>query len=907
MSDTEHLEDSTKQAMDSRYSPKEIEEKWYSTWEDSGTFKPQGDGEPFSIVIPPPNVTGALHMGHALNNTLQDVLIRWKRLQGYKTLWQPGTDHAGIATQSVVERQLAKEGLSSRKLGREAFIEKVWEWKEEYGDRIVNQLRKLGCSCDWSRQRFTMDEGLSNAVRKVFVDYYKKDLIYKGTRLINWSPALQTALADEEVETKDTPGHFWSLRYPLEKDSSKHIVVSTTRPETMFGDTAVAVHPSDERYKDLIGSYVILPITGRKVPIIADEHADPEKGSGAVKITPAHDFNDYEVGQRNGLEQIVVMNPDATMNGEAGPYAGLNRFECRKKLIADLEEQGLIESIEDRVTPMPYCYRSGDVVEPRLMSQWFVKMEPLAKPAVNSVKEGRTQFVPSRYSKTYFDWLEQYRDWCISRQIWWGHRIPVWYAVSETNGKRTEQTPYFVCTTEEEAYSEAKAQFGDNVQLEQEDDVLDTWFSSGLWPFSTLGWPENTEDLNTFYPTDVLITGRDIIYFWVARMMFSGLTFLEKEPFHTVYIHGTILDEKGQRMSKSKGNGIDPLDMIDQYGTDAVRFSLLTLTSEGQDIKLSPTKFETGRNFANKLWNAVRFVLPHLAYSKPLEDISRDNLDEADKWILARLQTTIQTVQSTLEKYRFSDACQALYQFTWNDVCSSYLEIKKAAITSVATDSNKSNVAAVSTLRFVLRELVALLHPFMPFITEEIRSHLEGNSKELLITSSWPVVQKEFVDEKRVQNFEKALAMVEAVRSIRGAYSIPPAKELDIVVHLDTGESVSSVQENLLQNLEKIQSLKSQSKPGTPPFSASAIFPGGTAYVLLEGILDKEAEKEKLTKELEKARGFIVGIEKKLANKGFTDRAPEAVIQKEHDKLKTQTEKVAKLEANIASMEAMES
>ncbi|MFC1585789.1 valine--tRNA ligase, partial [Fibrobacterota bacterium] len=741
--------------MESKYSPAEIEDRWYREWESSGSFKPRGNGKPYCVVIPPPNVTGSLHMGHALNNTLQDVLIRWKRMQGFRVLWQPGTDHAGIATQSVVEKEIAKDQMTRHELGREKFIEKVWAWKKEYGDRIINQLKKLGCSCDWSRARFTMDEGLSRAVRHVFVKLYNEGLIYQGTRLINWCPKLQTALADEEVDTRDTPGFFWNLRYPLAHDKDKYIVVSTTRPETMLGDTAVAVHPDDSRYSHLVGQQVILPLLNRKIPVIADEHADPEKGSGAVKITPAHDPHDFEVGLRHELEQITVMNADAVMNEHAGPYQGLDRFACREKVVEDLKKQGLLDSIEEHETPIPHCYRTGDVIEPRLMRQWFVKMKPLAEPAISSVKERRTRFVPERYAKTYFDWLEQFRDWCISRQIWWGHQIPVWYAVSETDGALTEDTPVFVAMSEEEALQQARDKLGSEVKLQQDEDVLDTWFSSALWPFSTLGWPEDTEDLNTFYPTDVLITARDIIYFWVARMMFSGLKYMGKEPFHTVYIHGTILDEKGQRMSKSKGNGIDPLDMIDQYGTDAVRFSLLTLTSEGQDIKLAPTKFEMGRNFANKIWNAVRFVLPH---TEGVEiSLNHESLQLPDRWILSRLNTLIGDVERALENYRFADACQALYHFTWDEFCSRYLEIRKKVITAPSGGPEKAN--AVSVFISVLKNLIKLLQPFMPYISEEIRYHL--GIKDLLITSAWPEIDKNQINPDIEADFSRGFSVVD--------------------------------------------------------------------------------------------------------------------------------------------------
>ncbi len=780
--------------MESRYSPQDIEEKWYRAWSDAGAFQPRGEGKPFTIVIPPPNVTGALHMGHALNNTLQDVLIRFKRLQGYRTLWQPGTDHAGIATQSVVEKQLAKQGVNRHQLGREAFVAKVWEWKNEYGDRIVNQLKSMGCSCDWTRLRFTMDEGLSKAVREVFVRLYEDGLIYRGTRLINWCPALQTALADEEVENKETAGHFWSIRYPLADDPSQSITVSTTRPETMFGDVAVAVNSEDERYKHLIGKRVKLPGTDRTIPIIADEHADPTKGTGAVKITPAHDFNDYEVGKRHNLTPIIAMNLDATLNHQAGKYQGMKRFDARKAIVADLEAAGLLAAVEDRVIQLPRCYRSDDVVEPYLLDQWFVNMKPLAEPALDTVAKGDTRFVPARYTKTYRDWLEPFKDWCISRQLWWGHQIPAWYVVSETGGQKRQDTPFVVARDAAGAQAQAEAKFGKGAKLVQEEDVLDTWFSSALWPFSTLGWPDKTPELATHYPNDVLVTGRDIIYFWVARMIFSGLKFAGGTPFHTVYIHGTILDEKGQRMSKSKGNGIDPIEMIGKYGADAVRFALMTLTTEGQDIKLSPVKFEGGRNFANKLWNAVRFVHPHLSAAQdgsgsPIA-YATSELHLADRWILARLDETIRTVTECLEPRgadgspgcRFSEAANALYRFTWDDFCSNYLEIRKKTIT--AAEASREKQVAVAVFAAVLGKLITLLHPFMPFLTEEIRHAIGG--KDLLITSRWPSPGTPGAGSAEdLKAMETLLRITETVRSIRGEYTIPPSQATDLIFSCD--------------------------------------------------------------------------------------------------------------------------
>ncbi len=877
--------------MESQYTPQNIEKKWYRHWEESGVFKPKGNGKSFTIVIPPPNVTGVLHMGHALNNTIQDVLVRYKKMQGLKVLWQPGTDHAGIATQSVVEHKLLAEGINPKKMSRTDFIDQVWKWKEEYGHKIVDQLKKMGCSCDWSKLRFTMDEGLNLSVRNVFVEYFKKGLIYPGKKLINWCPQLMTALADEEVEVKETKGYFWSIRYPLvdaHYNNQDYLVVSTTRPETLFGDMALAVNPNDERYKQLIGKKIRIPLTERIIPILADEHANPKKGSGVVKITPAHDFNDYEVGLKYNLELLTVMNPNATMNHHAGEYQGLDRFVCRKKVIEDLKSQGLLHGIEDKEISMPHCYRSGDIIEPRLMRQWFVKMEPIAKPAVESVKEGKTKFIPARYSKTYFDWLEQYRDWCISRQIWWGHQIPVWYVVSETGVQLTDETPFVVALDEEQAQKEAQQKFGSQVVLKQDEDVLDTWFSSALWSFSALGWPEKTEELKEFYPTSVLVTARDIIYFWVARMMFSGLYFLDKEPFHTVYVHGTVLDEKGQRMSKSKGNGINPLDMIDQYGTDAVRFSLLILTSEGQDIKLSPSKFEMGRHFANKLWNSARFLLPHLQNISE-ESINYEKLDDANRWILASLQDIIDKITESLENYRFSEVCQVLYHFVWDDFCSQYLEIKKRIVLSEKQSEDKQQTLLTfqETFRCVLR----LLHPFMPFITAEIYNFFFPNQE--LAFEPWPVSNKQYQNQEILVSFSQVLELVKVVRSIRGRYKVPLSQNLNLSIYLEKG-GWESTQEFVLRQLEKIDSLQIQTTIQTPPFAASKVFLGGIVFVLLEGIVDQNSEINKVKEELQKIKTFVMGIEKKL-NSGFTQKAPAEVVEKEKQKLEDQKEKQEKL------------
>jgi len=898
--------------MEKTFSPQEAQERWYQTWLQNDTFAPQGQGEPYTIVIPPPNVTGALHMGHALNNTIQDVLIRYKRKKGYRALWIPGTDHAGIATQSVVEKQLAKENLTRQMLGREKFVERVWAWKEEYGNRILEQLRQLGSSCDWNRTRFTLDPGLSQAVREVFIRLYNDGLIYHGVRLINWCPQLQTALADEEVETRDTPGKFYHLRYYLEDQPDQYIVVSTTRPETLFGDTAVAVNPEDTRYQHLIGKKVKLPFINRSIPIIADEHANPEKGSGAVKITPAHDANDFAVAQRHQLPLINVMNADATLNHLAGPFAGLKRFECRDKLIAELKELGQLEGEEDRITPIPYCYRTGDVIEPRLMGQWFVKMKPLAEPALASVREGRTRFVPERYAKTYFEWLEGFRDWCISRQIWWGHRIPAWWVVSQTGGQRTSETPVVVARTEEEAQIQAQQKYGPSCVLCQEEDVLDTWFSSALWPFSTLGWPNNTDDLKTYYPTSVLVTARDIIYFWVARMMFSGLKYMGQEPFHTVYINGTVLDARGQRMSKSKGNGIDPLEMIAQYGADAVRFSLLTLTTEGQDIKLAPTKFEMGRNFANKIWNAVRFVKPHLEELRNQAPARWDAFvnthsldftptDPALCWILSELEATRNTVEKSLDEYRFAEACLSLYHFLWDDFCSRFLEVQKSALTASTFTSARENSLLV--FAYVLRRSMNLLHPFMPFLTEEINVHL--GFTDLLITSSWPTADTSAQFSVERNEFNQAFSIVEALRTLRGAYNLPPAREMTAVYISDSKKELSPAQVKVVCGLEKLSSLTHGPQASKPAWSAGELAQGGQVYVELTGLLDPVAEKTRLSKELEKTKSFVSSLERKLQNEQFVSNAPAEVIAYEREKLQNQQDRLQKLSLSILELEKL--
>jgi valyl-tRNA synthetase len=898
--------------MEKQYTPAAVESKWYDVWLAKNVFRAEAKSskKSYSIVIPPPNVTGALHMGHALNNTLQDILARYKRMDGFNVLWQPGTDHAGIATQSVVERKLAEQGMSRQQLGREKFVEKVWEWKQEYGDRIIMQLQRLGCSCDWSRTRFTMDEGLSRAVREVFVRLYKEGLIYQGTRLINWCPKLQTALADEEVENKEVAGHFWSIRYPLVDNPQRWIVVSTTRPETMFGDAAVAVHPDDARYKELIGKFVKIPMTDRIIPIIADEYADPQKGTGAVKITPAHDFNDYEVGLRHDLPKLCVMNPDATMNENAYAYAGLERFACRKKLVADLQAAGLIDAIEDRVVPVPLCYRTGDVIEPYLMNQWFVKMRPLAEPALDSVASGRTSFVPERYAKTYNAWLEPFKDWCISRQLWWGHRIPAWYAVSETGCVITAETPVFVDYDEQGAAAQAHQKLGREVVLQQEDDVLDTWFSSALWPFSTLGWPDATPELDTFYPTDVLVTARDIIYFWVARMMITGLKFMGKEPFHTVFINGTILDEKGQRMSKSKGNGIDPIDIIEQYGADAARFSLATLTSEGQDIKLAVSKFETGRNFCNKIWNAARFVLSNITEPMHFLALPESSLLQVDdRWMLSRLHRTIEGVRRALDEYRFNEAAHLLYDFFWHDFCDWYLEAKKADLYQQDDPQRKSS--ALNLCCYGLAHVCKLMHPLMPFISEELWASMRQlityngiTEDELVVTASFPRTDFQRIDLQLEEGMVLIQEIITAFRTIRSENNVPPDKlgTALIVPENEHAEQWLSQNAAFIGRFSRLSSAQVSRTASKPTFAGQSVVRATQLYLEFEGLIDKTVEIERLQKELAKMHSLVEATAQRLQNPAFVDKAPADVVAREREKLEGLALNREKLQKSLAAL-----
>jgi len=884
------------QTLAKAYEPKTVESKWYEEWERKDLFAaPDKPNKPtFCIVIPPPNVTGALHMGHALNNTLQDILTRWKRMAGFATLWQPGTDHAGIATQNVVERELLeKEGKRRHDIGRGALIERIWKWKEEYGDRILGQLKAMGCSCDWNRTRFTLDEGLSHAVRECFVRLYDKGLIYKGKYIVNWCPRCHTALADDEVDHKDAKGHLWHIRYPF-KDGKGHVTVATTRPETLLGDTAVAVNPKDERYKGLVGKMLHLPETGREIPIIADDFVDMEFGSGAVKVTPAHDPNDFQIGQRHNLPQINVMNEDASMNEEAGKnYKGLSRDDARKKIVKALEAQGLLEKIEDHDHAVGHCYRCHTAIEPWLSDQWFVRMRPLAEEAMRATEEGKVTFHPSRWEAFYLQWLENARDWCISRQIWWGHRIPVWYCMK--NGERTDCAP-IVSREDPTECPHCK-----NKNLVQDEDVLDTWFSSALWPFSTLGWPDQTDLLKAYYPTNVLSTDRGIIYFWVARMVMMGLEHMGDVPFSDVYIHGTILDEKGRKMSKSLGNGIDPLEIIDKYGADAMRFSLVVLSTEGQDLKLSESKFEMGRNFCNKLWNASRFALMNLGDDISAQPPDKD-LSLADMWILNRLQHTINGTVKKLEDYKFNDAAQGLYAFTWNDLCDWYLEAIKPVLYDEKDDKKKK--ATLSTLKHVLSVTLKLLHPFLPFVTEEIWSHLNPGEKELIV-SSYPKASDTIPHHKDTEVFELLKERIEAIRNIRGEHNVKPAQKINAVTEEDNPEFIKANANYIinLARLDKFSVFRTGDEPQEKKKAATSVVRGGTVYVPYSGLIDVKAEKERLQKEIEKIAANAARIEGKLKNENFISKAPAEIVEKEQGKLDEAKEALAKLKDALKKLE----
>ncbi|WP_334076025.1 MULTISPECIES: valine--tRNA ligase [Paenibacillus] len=878
--------------MPTTYDPKAAEQKWYRYWIEKGFFKAdlKPDAEPYSVVIPPPNVTGMLHMGHALGTTIQDILIRTKRMQGYNTLWLPGTDHAGIATQTKVEQKLREQGVSRYDLGREKFLEKVWEWKDTYAETIHEQWAKMGFSLDYSRERFTLDEGLSKAVREVFVKLYEKGLIYRGKYIINWDPAARTALSDIEVEYKEVNGHLYHLKYPL-KDGSGSITVATTRPETMLGDTAVAVHPEDERYKDMIGKMLILPIIGREIPIIADEYVDKEFGSGAVKITPAHDPNDFEVGMRHDLPQVIVMDESGKMNGEAGKYQGLDRSECRKQIVKDLQELGVLIRIEDHVHQVGHSERTGVVIEPYLSTQWFVKMKPLAEAAIAEQKASQgVQFVPDRFEKIYMYWIENVRDWCISRQLWWGHRIPAWYS---------EETGEMVVARDE---AEAKAKLGRD-DLKQDEDVLDTWFSSALWPFSTLGWPDTeSEDFKKFFPTNVLVTGYDIIYFWVARMIFTSMEFTGKKPFSDVLLTGLVRDSEGKKMSKSAGNGVDPLEVIEKYGADAMRYMLSTSSTPGQDLRFHWERVEQARNFANKIWNASRFALMNMEGVK-FEDIDiSGELTTADRWILHRFNETAREVTRLIDAYEFGETGRQLYNFIWDDLCDWYIEFAKLSLYGEDAAAKRKTQ---SVLAYVLDRTLRLIHPFMPFISEEIWQHLPHHG-ETITLAEWPKYDAALEAPDAVQEMNLLVDMIRAVRNIRAEVNVPMSKKIELLVKPANAELLEIVNRNAhyISRFCNTSRLDLSIEAAVPDKAMTAVVTGAELYLPLSGLIDISQEIARLEKELDHLNKEVERVEKKLGNEGFVSKAPAKVIEEEKAKMADYAEKRDKVLARISELKA---
>ncbi len=869
--------------------PKNPRKKWYDYWLKGGYFQAgqRKDAKPYTIVIPPPNVTGMLHIGHALDFTLQDIMIRTKRMQGYDALWLPGSDHAGIATQTKVEQKLREEGVTRYDLGREKFLEKVWEWKEHYAGTIREQWAKMGFSLDYSRERFTLDAGLSKAVREVFVRLYEKGLIYRGKYIINWDPAARTALSDIEVEYKEVQGALYHLKYPV-KDSDEYIVVATTRPETMLGDTAVAVHPEDERYKHLIGKTLVLPIIGREIPIIADEYVEKEFGSGAVKITPAHDPNDFEVGKRHDLPQVLVMDESGSMNANAGKYQGLDRFDCRKQIVADMKELGVLIKIEEHVHQVGHSERSGAVVEPYLSTQWFVKMKPLAERAVEAQKSAQgVHFVPDRFEKIYLHWIENVRDWCISRQLWWGHRIPAWYCgdCSEIIVSREDATVCPKCG---------------GTHLKQDDDVLDTWFSSALWPFSTLGWPEQTEDMKRYYPTDLLVTGYDIIYFWVARMIFSGLEFTDSIPFKDVLIHGLVRDAEGRKMSKSLGNGVDPLEVIEKYGADAMRFMISTGSTPGQDLRFRWEKVEQARNFANKIWNASRFALMNLGDFKVSDIDLSGELSTADRWILHRLNETVRDVTRLIDAYEFGETGRLLYNFIWDDLCDWYIEFSKL---SLYGNDEAAKKTTKSVLAYVLDRTQRLIHPFMPFISEEIWQHLPHEG-ETITLAAWPAFEARFEAPEAVREMELLMDIIRTVRNIRAEVNVPMSKKVDLLVKPAGAEFLAILQRNeeYVRRFCNTSSLEINLELTSPDKAMTGIVTGAELYLPLAGLIDIAQEIARLEKELGTLHNEVARIEKKLSNQGFIAKAPAKVIEEEKAKLADYADKRDKVNARLAEL-----
>ena len=930
--------------MDKTYTPSDIEQDWYQHWESKGYFKPSEDPDApsYCIMIPPPNVTGTLHMGHAFQDTIMDALIRYHRMKGDNTLWQPGTDHAGIATQMVVEQKLLLEGKTRHDLGREKFIERVWDWKDESGGQITQQLRRLGASPDWTKERFTMDESMSDAVTDVFEQLFDEDLIYRGKRLVNWDPVFHTALSDLEVINEEEQGHMWHFRYPVADDAGKatddYLIVATTRPETMLGDTGVAVHPSDERFKHLVGKNILLPLVGRLIPIVADEHADPEKGTGCVKITPAHDFNDYEVGERNNLEKINIFTHDAAINNNSPEkYRGLDRFEARKEIVADLDALGLLDEVKDHTLQVPRADRGGAIVEPYLTDQWYVAIEDLAKPAIEAVDDGRIKFVPDNYKNMYYSWMHDINDWCISRQLWWGHRIPAWYDENDN-----------IYVGKNEAAVREKYSLAADFPLRQDEDVLDTWFSSGLWPFSTIGWPEKTQDLETFYPGNVLVTGFDIIFFWVARMIMFGMKFMDGEvPFKEVYIHGLVRDGEGQKMSKSKGNVIDPLDVIDgisledllekrtsnmmqqskaekiakatkkqfpdgipAYGTDALRFTFASQASTGRDVRFDLQRIEGNRNFCNKIWNAARYVLMQTED----KDVGLNKSDElelslADRWIQSELQKVEKEVAAHFDTYRFDLAAKALYEFTWGEYCDWYLELSKPVLFN-DDGSEASKRGTRHTLVNVFDTLLKLLHPIMPFITEEIWQTIKplvGNDNDTIMLERYPVADDSLIDDTASADLEWVKTFIIGIRKIRSEMDIPPSKPLPILLQNWTEQDQSRFEANaiFINSLAKIESAQWLAKDEEAPESATALVGEMNVLIPLAGLIDKEAETARLNKEIEKIQKGLAGVEGRLNNPSFTDKAPADVVAQVHKQAEEQKAALAQLEQQLVKIEAM--
>jgi len=888
-----------------RYNPKDVEDKWYKVWEEKGLFKarPNPEKKPYTIVIPPPNVTGILHMGHALNNTVQDIMIRYKRMLQFETEWMPGTDHAGIATQNVVEKEIAKDGLKRHDLGRERFLGKVWKWKEEYGSTIIKQLKKLGCSCDWERERFTMDEEYSRAVKAVFIDLWNKGLVYQDDKVINWCPRCQTALSDEEAPRRQIQGHLYHLKYPFKNDPKKFVTVATTRPETMLGDTAVAVNPKDKRYKGLVGKRLILPLIEREIKIIADSMVDMEFGTGAVKVTPAHDPNDDILGKKHKLEYVNIMHPDARLNQNAGGYAGMDRFEAREVVLEDLKERKLLLKVEPHELAAGHCYRCHTIIEPYLSKQWFVRMKPLAKPAIDAVKKGRIRFYPKRWTKVYLNWMENIQDWCISRQIWWGHRIPVYYCrecgeIRKAKIKKQKSRSQVSGFKQDGifAFELKPAQCPDcgSTQLEEDPDVLDTWFSSWLWPFATLGWPKDTPELRYFYPTGCLVTAQEIIFFWVARMIMAGLEFMKDIPFSDVYIHGTVRDDTGKKMSKSLGNIIDPLEIIDEFGCDALRFSLVSITASGQDVFLSKKKFEIGRNFANKLWNASRFIMMNLD-----EDVDTDlcrlykkgKLGLAERWILSRLYSTIQDVSKALDAYRFNEAASRIYDFIWHEFCDWFIEVSKR-------DIKNRNTQVI--LYKVLEKSLRILHPFIPFITEEIWQNLP-HDRGPIMTEAVPHVQKDLISKSDEEDMQFIIDIITSIRNVRHEMEIAPGKMIEAVIVAKEERSAKLIDENFsyIRNLARVEKAGIVKKLTQPlKQSASAVVGKVTVYIPLAGLIDIEAEKKRLEVKIEALSSDLKVAKSKLSNRNFTSKAPGEVVDKVKARKDSIEESILKLKNN---------